>query len=120
MASFLTSFPPRFSDTCCVPADRALARAELGGSSVEEVFALADKEGTESLSHAEFWEVISLVTSRCWCRNLAGFYYACEEGCVYIASRYSIHSAIVPPTMRDFTGTLTLLSYDTVVCFHRQ
>lgn len=38
--------------------DRAFARAELGGSSVDEAFYLADLKGMDSLSHAEFWEVI--------------------------------------------------------------
>lgn len=38
-------------------AGRALARAELGGSSVMETFSLADAKGSDSLSHAEFWEV---------------------------------------------------------------
>ncbi|CAM9603690.1 unnamed protein product [Ectocarpus sp. 12 AP-2014] len=37
---------------------RALARAELGGSSVQEAFSLFDKEGTDSVSHADFWEAV--------------------------------------------------------------
>ena len=41
---------------------RALARAELGGTSVPEKFSLADATGTDSLSHAEFWEVTLVVT----------------------------------------------------------
>lgn len=37
---------------------RALARAALGGSSIEEAFyCRLDDGGRESLSHAKFWEV---------------------------------------------------------------
>eukprot|EP00903_Cladosiphon_okamuranus_P007182 g6974.t1 len=37
---------------------RALARAELGGTSVAETFSLANAKGMNSLSHAEFWEAL--------------------------------------------------------------
>lgn len=49
-------------------AGRALARAELGGTSVAETFSLADAKGTDSLSHAEFWEVsaCSICTRAQW------------------------------------------------------
>lgn len=36
---------------------RALARAELAGNSVEDVFSSLDESGKDSLSHAQFWEV---------------------------------------------------------------
>lgn len=36
---------------------RAMARAELGGLSVEGALSSVDKGGRDSLSHAEFWEV---------------------------------------------------------------
>lgn len=52
-----TSFLPRLADTFRAPVGRALARAELGGSSVEDAFVFADEKGTDSLSHAQFWEV---------------------------------------------------------------
>lgn len=41
----------------CCAVGRALARAELGGSSVAEAFSVLDKKATDSISHADFWEV---------------------------------------------------------------
>lgn len=68
-------------------AGRALARAELGGSSVGDTFSLADAKGTDSLSHAEFWEVSAcIVVTRAllgyieWSKSEQGFQHfrACE------------------------------------------
>lgn len=56
-SSVMKSNPPRVANGRAFFMYRALARAELGGNSVEEAFFRVDERGEDSVSHAEFWKV---------------------------------------------------------------